>query len=207
MGYPTINSNAFGSNFTMPQGMARVPFDLLRVSMVTRNPAKAGSMAQEFQQSVNAPDFAGAAAFPQRMLFQQWKRAGGGMTRGPYEAPLGSAMSASAGMRPQVMTGGATLRTVRVPAQVPTYEMVMAARARGADWVPGPTYAPMPPGVTAETPRVRPLQQPILPPLDAYGMAVRRIEDEASLSKQADTARAVASVATLQAGIRRMVGF
>jgi hypothetical protein len=207
MSYPTVNPFSFGTSYHVPDAVTRLPFDMMRTSMVTRDPGKMAMAVSAYRAQQEAQDFTGAMLLPQRMMFQQHKRLDAGTVRGGMRQALSSAATLSASTVPTTVTGR-TLQTMRVPAGTPTYAMAVAARANGGNAFPRPEFAPLPPGVTvAATPRVRPMTQPVLPPYDAYGRAAEQMEQSVSLSKSQDSRGAMLAIAGIRESYRRLIGF
>ena len=203
MPYPVFNPRGhFGSAFTPPQAIARLPVDLLRTSLTTRDPRRMAGAIEQFQRNVEAPDFQPAMIIPQGMAMQQHKRGPGGTMRGEHTPATMAAQGYARVMRSA--SGLQEIRQTNVPGGVQqTYEM--AAMKRGSGEMSQPVVGVMP--QEPVTPRVRPLRQPIAAPLEAYGTAVRRMEQEAASYKAVDSGRAMREVAQMQAAQhRRFVG-
>ena len=211
--YPAIDPRTFGTTHTVPTAVARLPVDLLRTALVTRQPALTQRAMEQYRQNVTAADYAAPMNLPQRMLFQQHKSNAGGIHRGDHRTALSSALSLSAAMRPTTVTGGrpgihglsaVSTLSLRVPEQVPTYSEAQAANSRGAQAFPVPEVNTAPEGIAA---RVRPLRQPIAPPLQAYGDALEENQQMRAAEQAFRTTQAMRSVATAREGIRKLLGF
>lgn len=209
--YPTIDPRAFGHTYSLPQAVTRLPVNLLRTSLVTRQPEKTAVAMQQYRDAMGAPSFVANQILPQRMMFQQHKKSPeGGVNRPDYRAPLSSALTLSAAMAPTTVSGGmrglSAVSTVslRTPERVPTYDMAAAAAQRGSQAFPQPEVSSMPTGIV---PRVRPLRQPIAPPLQAYGDALQESQQMRAAEQVFRTSNAMRSISTAREGIRKLLRF
>ena len=184
MGYPTFDPRFFGTAYPMPEAIKRLPVDLLRKSLVTRDPEASARAMQDFRQGMQATEFVHTANLPQRMLFQQHKsEERGGTSRPDHRAARSSAEGYSAAIRPPAVAKAADLDrasglrgfgdvssvasvSLRRPERVPTYTESAAARARGSDALPVPELRTSVPGMGV---RVRPVHQPSAPSPQAFG--------------------------------------
>jgi hypothetical protein len=203
MSYPAfgMRTAAFGSGFRPPTAIRHLPVDLLRTSLVTRDPAATAAAIDAFRQQGMAPNFVPTQILPQAMLFQQNKRDPGGATRGPLRDPRTSPQGLVSALD-AVARQGAVFNGRPAPAGV-QQSMWHAARDRGGQIMSQPTVGPRTPDMS----RVRPIIQPIDAPPDAYGIAQGRMQQAVAASKATDAASALATVAHTKASYRRMLGF
>jgi hypothetical protein len=200
MPYPVFNPRGhFGSAFTPPQAIQRLPVDLLRTSLTTRDPRRFAGAVEQFRSNATTQDFQPAMILPQGMALEMHKRGPGGIARGERTPATASAMGYASAMR-QSGSGLREIRQTNVPGGVQqTYEMAAVKGGSNAMSQPAVDYPPE----QVATPRVRPLRQPISAPLEAYGTAVRRMEQEAASYKAVDSGRAMREVAQMQDAQRR----
>lgn len=170
------------------RGFRELPIDLLRTSLITRDPKRVQAAAQQYaavmQGQAQAPTI-----LPQSMLFGHWNRQQGpnGGVRGDLTPPLASAQGVMAAMRQS-----GTARAPRVTSPAPQLPMHAAAAARGGQRVPSPG------GEVSQTPPVSrrfPSPPPVMsPPPSAYANsvgAVRGVRERQRVDSR--------SVATLEA--------
>ncbi len=187
--YTPVDPRAFGQVYPVPGAIRRLPVDLLRTALVTRQPQRTAAAAEEYRAVMEQPTYSPPVNMPQRLMFQQHKSAlKSGVSRGDKRPAYSSADAYSAAVHPTMLTGSlprdlAGLSAVpalalRVPERVPTFTEAAAARARGGDALPIPEvdFAPVPLGIPV---RVRPIEQRIGPPaavattIPQRGMPVR----------------------------------
>jgi hypothetical protein len=204
MSYPTFGTHteAFGSSFRAPETVRHLPVDLLRTSLVTRDPAAVAAAINQFQSQGVAQSFAPMRFFPQAMLFQQNKRnLGGGTARGEMRDPRSSPQSAQAAMHGAQATAQQYMgRPAPVGVEL---SMRDAAVQRGSQIMSQPAVGPR--GV--DMARVRPIIQPIDAPPQAYGIAQGRMEQAVAASAATNAAAALQSVAQTRSVYRRIMGF
>ncbi len=150
--------------FTPPRGIRRLPFDSLRSGIVTRDPATAAAAMQAYQQHMAGGEL--PTYLPQPVLHQAWKRNPGFATQGHYKDPMQdvrSVMAALHSRQPPPSTSAYTLDSY--PSTVRTMRVVADPMNR----LPEPGRPNVGPFIT----RIRPVQQPTLPPEAAMKMAPR----------------------------------
>lgn len=205
--YPTVNPRAFGTTIAVPRAIARLPYDLLRTSLVTRDPAAVKTAMQEYREAMAAENFQPATTLPQRMMWQQNKVGGGAIHRGDPREALSSAstLMAAASSRGAMVPGLSAVGTVqmRMPERVPTYSEAAAAAARGAQAFPQPEIGPAPAGLPV---RVRPDRQRIAPPMEAFGEEQRASQQHAAAQAAYGATRALQAVELAKQSLRARLG-
>lgn len=212
--YPVIDPRAFGHTNSIPNAVGRLPVNLLRTALVTRQPETSAAAMANYRAGMEQGEFSPPMNLPQRMMFQQHKMSqNGGISRPNDRAALSSALSLSAALAPTTVSSttpalrglsAVTTVSLRTPEQVPTYNEARAAAARGAQAFPQPEVGLPPEGILLRT---RPLRQPIAPPMQAYGDALAESQQLRAAEAAFRTSNAMRSVATTQANIRRILGF
>lgn len=212
--YPTIDPRPFGRTYSAPNAITRLPVDLLRTALVTRRPEQTAEAMSQYRQAVTAPEYVPPMNLPQRMLFQQHKSAyNGGIHRPGQREAISSAATLSRALQPTMVDGTmhgvrglSAVPTValRRPERVPTYAEAVAANARGAQAFPQPEVAP-PPGNLGV--RVRPVRQPIAPPLQAFGDSLAEAQQMRAAEAAFRTSNAMRSVEATRESFRKILGF
>jgi len=171
--YPTFSPKAFGTSYLLPPAVSRLPVDLLRTALVTRDPEKIKTAMMQFRSTMASEQpYSAPTNLPQRMWFQQHKKSPqGGINRPDYRDAISSAMSFTSATVPTTVSGdrsgvsglsAVSTLSLRKPERVPTYAEAAAVAARGGMSFPSPeTNTPMPSGARV---RVRPVRQPISAP-------------------------------------------
>lgn len=209
--YATIDPRAFGRTYAVPHQIRRLPVDLLRSALATRDPQAVGRATEQYRQAVTDPNFTSPRVLPQRMMFQQHKsQYAGGISRPGTRDPLSSATTVTRALAPTVLDGSmqsmrglsaTPVVAMRVPERVPTYAEAAAADARGGSALPIPAVAPIPKSML----RTRPMHQYIEPPLQAYGDDLAEAQNRAAAEAAFRAGNAMRSVEEAKARVRQIL--
>ena len=152
------------------QGFEDLPLDLLRTSLVTRQPQATAAAAMQYQ-AVMRGQAQPPMMLPQSLQFGHWNRQQGpsGVVRGDLPPALASARGAIAAMRQS-----GTARMPRVVGPAPIMRMREAAASRGGQQVPQPgTHVNMQPPISRRFPDPPPQSGP---PPAAYAESAALIQ-------------------------------
>lgn len=183
----------------MAPGFADMPLNLLRTSLVTRQPHLTAEAAAQFiaqkRGEAQPPVY-----LPQSMQFGHWNRQNDGVNVGDFPPPTASAASLMSAMRQS-----GTARYPRVVYPVPQTSMQQAAGERGGHQIPQPGgIVPGPVPVSRRFPDPPPVDAP---PPSAFAESHAHIQqlrrDERANARVYATSEAQASAQALNTIFRR----
>jgi|694.fasta_scaffold21441_11 hypothetical protein len=192
-----------GAAFVPPAAISRLPLSLLRTALVTRDPAVTAAGIEDYQRRMaEGEDYEPPTLLPQRVLFQQWKSdlLTDDANRPEHQNYLRSAELINEGFKASHVPNS-TSRRVKPPPV--TYDMAMAARARGSEYLPEPPEDLEPPEIVT---RAAPAWgRPTEPPPEAYETAAIVTGERAEAQRQGACRRALFEAAAVQARARAIV--
>ena len=153
----------------IPENLRRLPFDLRRDALVTRNPKQVAAAMEAYREHLQGGRPL-AKLLPQRMAFQQWKTSPN-QERRDWSSSAESFMAVQSRYR----AGVPRRLTERIPPAEHVYPVRTAAQARGGRWLP---QQPAPVARPAPLSRTLPEQAPRAAPpsviAEAYPALVQR---------------------------------
>ena len=181
--------------FRVSPAFTQLPLDLLRDSLVTRNPALASAAAADYLRYVSG-QAKKPTMLPQRMAFQQWKTAPD-MLRRPWWQSAMSWHEMDKGF-----THGVPNRVARkIPPPPAYYPIEVAAAARGAGMLyPEGDYVPVVARPVRQNRATATMMGRAMPPEQAY------IEQTQAMQLQAHHRRALRTAETIRSARSALVG-
>ena len=189
-----------GAAFVPPVEVSRLPLNLRRTSLVTRQPDLAAQGAADYYERLDGAR-PSPTLLPQRAQFQQWKS--NMLTDGanrPKHAPwdrsatlIGRAFEASG--VPQ-----STVHRVKPPPV--TYEAARAALDYGGSFPEPPEDLDPPEIVTRDAPAYG---RPLLPPPDAFVTTMEAVGERGEVRRNGACRRALFEAAAVQDRVRNMI--
>lgn len=189
-----------GAAFVPPVEVSRLPINLRRTSLVTRQPDLAGEAADDYLDRLEH-DRPLPTVLPQRALFQGWKSnmLTDGASR-PEHAPwdrsatlIGRAFAASG-------VPNSTVHRVKPPPV--TFEMAQAALEYGGQFPEPPQDLEPPEIVTRDLPAYG---RPLLPPPDAFVTTMQAVGERGEVRRNGACRRALFEAAAVQERVRNMI--